>query len=114
MTLRIVATAPSDGMNLARLNDFLSFIEARLSEAAFAEAQSLLEAAVCPVHAARRHRATAEGQGRVKVDLGLLNEALEFMDTWMTKEKVAEVSLLLEEATFPVHAARHAAIEGRA
>jgi hypothetical protein len=56
MSLRSAATEPNEGMHLGRLEDFLAFLAARLSAPDYAEAESLLHAAIDPVHAARRHR----------------------------------------------------------
>lgn len=53
--LLVDATAPNDGMSHARLLTFLSFLASRLAADDYAEAQSLLHAAISPVHAARRH-----------------------------------------------------------
>jgi len=43
-------------MHFGRLEAFLSFISARLSDKDATEAESLLHAAIDPHHAARRHR----------------------------------------------------------
>jgi hypothetical protein len=55
-TLRQAATRESIGMHFGRLEAFLSFISARLSDKDATEAESLLHAAIDPHHAARRHR----------------------------------------------------------
>ncbi|HLY44337.1 MAG TPA: hypothetical protein VKQ73_02055 [Stellaceae bacterium] len=57
--LRIAATAPSQGMHLGRLDEFLTFLQQRLSADDYAEAESLLHAAIDPVHTARRQREAA-------------------------------------------------------
>lgn len=56
MSLRAAACRENQGMNLARLEAFLAFLAQRLSAPDYAEAEHLLHAAVCPVHAARRVR----------------------------------------------------------
>lgn len=54
------AAEPSPGMHLGRLTQFLDFLAQKLSADDYAEAESLLYAAVDPVHAARREREAAE------------------------------------------------------
>jgi hypothetical protein len=46
-------------MHLGRLEEFLTLLRERLSADDYAEAESLLHAAIDPAHAARRHGETA-------------------------------------------------------
>lgn len=58
--LRSACCAPNEGMSLTRLDRFLGFLAERLSAPDYAEAESLLGAAVSPILAARRNREAAQ------------------------------------------------------
>ena len=63
-TLRSAACRESTGMHLGRLNAFLAFLAQRLTHEDQAEAESLLHAAICTTHAARRNKTAAEIAGQ--------------------------------------------------